>query len=136
MLAAVDAGPGRSVVVGHSAACTLVWMAADARPERVAKVVLIGGVPAVDGDTYADFFEVDAGVVPFPGWEPFDGADAADLDEQARRDFAAAAGVGTIVLACVSDSMSRPIPTTRVGWPPRSAGCGWPSSVTSARRWR
>ncbi|WFE30739.1 alpha/beta fold hydrolase [Solwaraspora sp. WMMD791] len=91
VLAAVDAGPGRSIVVGHSAACTLAWMAADARPERVARVVLIGGVPAVDGDTYADFFEVRDGVVPFPGWEPFDGADAADLDEQARRDFAAAA---------------------------------------------
>ncbi|MDG4767991.1 alpha/beta hydrolase [Solwaraspora sp. WMMD406] len=91
VLAAVDAAPGRSVVVGHSAACSLAWMAADARPERVAKVVLIGGVPAVDGDTYADFFEVDGGVVPFPGWEPFEGADAADLDEQARRDFAAAA---------------------------------------------
>ncbi|MFY1695947.1 MULTISPECIES: alpha/beta fold hydrolase [unclassified Solwaraspora] len=91
VLAAVDAAPGRSIVVGHSAACSLAWMAADARPDRVAKVVLIGGVPAVDGDTYANFFEVRDGVMPFPGWEPFDGADAADLDEQARRDFAAAA---------------------------------------------
>jgi pimeloyl-ACP methyl ester carboxylesterase len=29
--------------------------------------------------------------MPFPGWEPFEGADSADLDEEARRAFAAAA---------------------------------------------
>lgn len=91
VVAVVDSGPGRSVVVGHSAACTLAWMAADARPDRVAKVVLIGGVPAGDGRPYADFFEISDGVMPFPGWRPFDGADAADLDEQARQAFAAAA---------------------------------------------
>ncbi|RKN50521.1 alpha/beta fold hydrolase [Micromonospora endolithica] len=91
VLTAVDAGPGRSVVVGHSAACTLAWMAADARPERVAKVVLIGGFPSGDGQPYADFFEIDDGVMPFPGWGPFAGADAADLDEPARQAFAAAA---------------------------------------------
>ncbi|MER7443912.1 alpha/beta fold hydrolase [Micromonospora avicenniae] len=90
VLAAVDAGRGRSVVVGHSAACSLAWMAADARPDRVAKVVLIGGFPSNDGQPYADFFEITDGVVPFPGWGPFEGADAADLDEQARRAFEAA----------------------------------------------
>ncbi|MEH0933948.1 alpha/beta fold hydrolase [Micromonospora psammae] len=91
VLAAVDAGLGRSVVVGHSAACTLAWMAADARPGRVAKVVLIGGFPSSDGQPYADFFEITDGVMPFPGWDPFEGADAADLDEQERRAFEAAA---------------------------------------------
>ncbi|RKN26169.1 alpha/beta fold hydrolase [Micromonospora musae] len=91
VLAAVDAGPGRSVVVGHSAAGTLAWMAADARPERVVKVVLIGGFPTGDGQPYADFFEITDGVMPFPGWGPFEGADAADLDESARRAFEAAA---------------------------------------------
>lgn len=91
VLAVVDSGPGRSVVVGHSAACTLAWMAADARPERVATVVLIGGFPCTDRQPYADFFEFSDGAMPFPGWEPFDGADAADLDAQARQDFLAAA---------------------------------------------
>jgi pimeloyl-ACP methyl ester carboxylesterase len=78
-------------VVGHSAACTLAWLAADARPEKVAKVALIGGFPSADGQPYADFFEVKDGVMPFPGWGPFEGADSADLDEEARRAFAAAA---------------------------------------------
>jgi pimeloyl-ACP methyl ester carboxylesterase len=91
VLAAVDAAPGTPMVVGHSAACTLAWLAADARPEKVAKVVLIGGFPSADGEHYADFFEVTDGVMPFPGWEPFEGADSADLDEEARRAFESAA---------------------------------------------
>ncbi|MFI5895186.1 alpha/beta fold hydrolase [Actinoplanes sp. NPDC051513] len=90
-VAAVDAGPGASVVVGHSVACALAWLAADARPERVSKVVMIGGFPSADGDAYASFFPVENGVMPFPGWEPFEGADAADLDEQARKSFSEAA---------------------------------------------
>ena len=91
VLAAVDASPAKPLVVGHSAACTLAWLAADARPEKVAKVALIGGFPTADGQAYADFFEVQDGVMPFPGWDPFEGADSADLDEEARRAFAAAA---------------------------------------------
>jgi pimeloyl-ACP methyl ester carboxylesterase len=91
VLAAVDAASGKIMVVGHSAACGLAWIAADARPDRVAKVVLIGGFTNADGEPYADFFEVKDGVMPFPGWDPFEGPDAADLDEEARRSFAAAA---------------------------------------------
>ncbi|MEQ6024990.1 alpha/beta hydrolase [Streptomyces salinarius] len=91
VLAAVDAAPGKPMVVGHSAACALAWLAADRRPERLARVALIGGVPTPDGQPYADFFEVGDGVMPFPGWEPFQGPDAADLDEAARREMAAAA---------------------------------------------
>ena len=78
----------RPMVVGHSAACTLAWMAADRRPEQVSMVALIGGFPAADGDTYADFFETVDGVMAFPGWGPFEGADSADLDETARNEIA------------------------------------------------
>jgi pimeloyl-ACP methyl ester carboxylesterase len=91
VVAAVDAASGRPLVVGHSAACTLAWLAADARPDRVAKVALIGGFPAAAGQPYADFFEVTDGVMPFPGWAPFAGPDSADLDEAARSRFASAA---------------------------------------------
>jgi pimeloyl-ACP methyl ester carboxylesterase len=91
VLAAVDSASGQPVVVGHSAACTLAWLAADARPEKVAGVVLIGGWPSGDGESYADFFETAEGFTPFPGWGPFEGPDAADLDEDARQSFAAAA---------------------------------------------
>src|SRR3954454_14442474 len=50
VLAAVDIADGTPLVVGHSAACTLAWRAADARPGAVAGVVLIGGFPSADGD--------------------------------------------------------------------------------------
>jgi len=91
VLAAVDSASGRPMVVGHSAACTLAWLAADARPEKVAKVVLIGGVPTGDGKPYASFFELRDGVMPFPGWAPFEGPDSVDLDDEARRAIADAA---------------------------------------------
>lgn len=87
VLAAVDMA-ARPVVVGHSAACTLAWIVADQRPDTIQSVVLIGGFPAGDGDTYADFFEPIGGLMGFPGWEPFDGPDSADLDESMRNDLA------------------------------------------------
>lgn len=91
VLEAVDAAADDVIVVGHSAACTLAWLAADRRPEKVAEVVLIGGFPSADGEAYAAFFEMVDGVMPFPGWEPFEGPDAADLDEDARSRISAAA---------------------------------------------
>lgn len=78
----------RPIVVGHSAACTLVWMVADQRPEAIESVVLVGGFPSQAGDSYADFFPVVDGVMAFPGWGPFEGPDSADLS-QAERDLIA-----------------------------------------------
>jgi pimeloyl-ACP methyl ester carboxylesterase len=91
VLAAVDSASGKPMVVGHSAAATLAWLAADARPEQIATAVLIGGFPSADGQAYADFFELKDGVMPFPGWGPFEGPDSADLDEETKRTFASAA---------------------------------------------
>jgi pimeloyl-ACP methyl ester carboxylesterase len=91
VLAAIDASPGKPLVVGHSAACTLAWLAADARPEKVAKAAFIGGFPSSGGQPYFGGFETTDGVLPFPGWGPFEGPDSADLDEATRRRIAAAA---------------------------------------------
>jgi pimeloyl-ACP methyl ester carboxylesterase len=90
VLAAVDSAAGPVLVVGHSAASTLAWLAVDARPEKVAGVALIGGWPKSDGELYADFFETVDGRMPFPGWGPFEGPDSADLDDHARQRFEAA----------------------------------------------
>jgi pimeloyl-ACP methyl ester carboxylesterase len=88
VLAAVDAAE-RPLVVGHSAASTLAWIAADQRPDAVARVVMVGGFPAADDATYADFFDIVDGAMPFPGWEPFAGPDSVDLDEAQRAQIAA-----------------------------------------------
>jgi len=82
--AAVDAADGPTLVVGHSAACALAWVAADARPDKVARVALIGGMPNSDGETYFGALEPVVGVVPFPGWEPFAGPDSDDMSTELK----------------------------------------------------
>jgi pimeloyl-ACP methyl ester carboxylesterase len=91
VVAAVDAAAGRPMVVGHSAACNLAWLAADARPAKISKVAFIGGFPSSDGQTYFDALPVQDGAMPFPGWGEFEGPDSADLDGATKQAFAAAA---------------------------------------------
>jgi pimeloyl-ACP methyl ester carboxylesterase len=91
VLAAVDAAAGRPMVVGHSAACNLAWIAADARVGKISKVALIGGFPSSDGEPYFSGFPVQDGAMAFPGWSEFEGPDSADLDDAARQAFASAA---------------------------------------------
>lgn len=103
VLAAVDSAAGRPMVVGHSAASSLAWLAVDARPGKIGKAAFIGGWPASDGKPYFDGLPVKDGAVPFPGKDEFEGPDSADLGGAARRAFAEAAipvpeGVTTAVV--------------------------------------
>jgi pimeloyl-ACP methyl ester carboxylesterase len=91
VIAAVDSAAARPMVVGHSAACSLAWIAADARPGKISKVVLIGGFPSVDGSLYFDQLPIEDGAMAFPGWSAFEGPDSADLDDAAKQAFAATA---------------------------------------------
>lgn len=118
VVSAVDAATGRPVVVGHSAACTLAWLAADARPDTIDQVVLVGGFPAADGRPYAPFFPIIDGAMPFPGWAAFEGPDSVDLDDAAKGAFTAAAipvpeGVATGVVRLV-DERRRRVPVVLV----------------------
>ena len=78
-------------MVGHSAACSLAWLAADARSGKISKVALIGGFPSSDGKPYFDSLPVQNGALRFPGWNEFEGPDSADLDDAAKRAIALAA---------------------------------------------
>ena len=91
VIAAVDAAAGRPMVVGHSAACSLAWIAADARAGKISKVSLIGGFPCSDGEPYFSGLPIQDGAMAFPGWSEFEGPDSADLDDGARRAFASGA---------------------------------------------
>ncbi len=91
VIAAVDAAAGRPMVVGHSAACSLAWIAADARAGKVSKVALIGGWPSSDGQPYFSGLPIKDGAIPFPGWSEFEGPDSVDLDDAAKQAFASAA---------------------------------------------
>lgn len=80
---AVDALPGTCVVVGHSGGGNVAWGVADARPDRVARVVFVDTVPPPSGSNISEF-EVRDGVIPFPGWDFFPEEDVHDIDEATR----------------------------------------------------
>lgn len=85
VVAAVDAADGKPMVVGHSAASSLAWLAADARPGKVSKVAMIGGFPAADGQAYFDSSVAADSSLPFLGWDEFEGPDSADLDDDTKQ---------------------------------------------------
>ncbi|CAN7302650.1 alpha/beta hydrolase [Microbacterium maritypicum] len=80
---AVDALQGEIVVVGHSGGGNVAWGVADARPERLKRVVFVDTVPPPAGSGISEFEIVD-GVVPFPGWGFFPDEDVSDLDDATR----------------------------------------------------
>jgi pimeloyl-ACP methyl ester carboxylesterase/uncharacterized damage-inducible protein DinB len=85
---AIDAIPGgKVVIVGHSAGSGIAWAAVDARPERVARAILVGGFPAPDGGALADPFPAANGEVPLPDFAEFDDADLVGLDDAGRARF-------------------------------------------------
>jgi pimeloyl-ACP methyl ester carboxylesterase len=84
----IDAAPGLVVLVGHSGGGNVVYGAADARPERVARIIFVDTFPPGDGGSIWEFPIVD-GVIPFPGWDFFDEPEIADLDEATRERAAA-----------------------------------------------
>lgn len=86
---AIDACAGSVLLVGHSAGSGLAWAAADARVDRVAGLVLIGGFPIGDGQLLADGFAASGSLVPFPGWDAFDVAEVCDLDAGLRAELEA-----------------------------------------------
>lgn len=69
---------------------SLAWLAADVRPNKINKVALIGG-PSPDGKLYADSFPTQEGAMAFPGWDPFEGPDSAELDDATKQAIASAA---------------------------------------------
>lgn len=78
---------GRVLLVGHSAGAAIAYAAVDARPERIAGAVLVGGFPTGDGDALVTGFAAERGEIPLPPWTDFDAADVEGLDEAARRRF-------------------------------------------------
>jgi pimeloyl-ACP methyl ester carboxylesterase len=83
----IDAADGPVLLVGHSAGAGIASAALDARPDRVARAVYIGGFPAADGEPLMAGFAVEGGDLPMPDWSEFDDADLTDLDDAARARF-------------------------------------------------
>lgn len=84
---AVDSAAAPALVVGHSASGTLAYCAADARPDKVARLVYIGGFPAPDGQQFMTGLPTEGDDAPFPGWATFEGPDSADIDEATKAEM-------------------------------------------------
>lgn len=84
VVAEIDRLGAAVALVGHSGGGNVVWGAADARPDRVARVIFVDTAPPPPNADISEFALVE-GVVPFPGWEFFDDQDVYDLDEQTRQ---------------------------------------------------
>lgn len=80
----LDPANGKVVLVGHSAGGALAHAAVDARPDRVARVVYVGGEPRGDDDGGPGPFVAENGEIPLPDWSFFDEEMVADLDEEQR----------------------------------------------------
>ncbi|HYI50264.1 MAG TPA: alpha/beta hydrolase [Microbacterium sp.] len=98
----IDATAGLVVLVGHSGGGNVVYGAADARPERIARIVFVDTFPPGDGGSIWEFPIVD-GVIPFPGWDFFEEPEIADLDEETRA--RAAAGTRSVPARVPTDPL-------------------------------
>lgn len=67
----LDGLDGPVVVVGHSGGGAVAHAVADARPDRVARVVYVDSGPLGEGGVVNDEFPVVDGVVPLPDWSAF-----------------------------------------------------------------
>ena len=88
VVAAIDATEGQVLLVGHSIGCAVAHAAVDARPDRVARVVHVGGFPASDGDAMLTGLPEENGEVRMPDWaEQGEVANVADFDAETLARF-------------------------------------------------
>src|SRR5260370_6119985 len=88
---AIDDAGGRVVLVGHSGGGPIAYAAADARPDRVARVVYVDAGPPGDGGAVMDEPPDAKGEIPLPDWSAFGEDDLPHLDENLRQAFRARA---------------------------------------------
>lgn len=83
VVAAVDEASGPVLLVGHSAGSGIGHAALDARPDRVARAVYIGGFPSPNGSPLLDGLPAENGEVAMPDWaEVGEEANVEDFDDE------------------------------------------------------
>lgn len=75
------------VLVGHSGGGAIAHAVADARPDRIARVIYVDCGPLGDGGVINDELPVASGEIPLPDWSEFGEEDLVDLDDSLREKF-------------------------------------------------
>ena len=75
------------VLVGHSGGGSIAHGVADARPDRIARIVYVDAGPPAHGEAINDELPVVDGEIPLPDWSVFEEADLVDLDDALREEF-------------------------------------------------
>ena len=83
----IDTASSGIVLVGHSGGGAVAYAAADARPDRISRVIYVESGPLGDGDCINDRIPAAGGDAPLPDWSFFDDADLVDLDDELRAAF-------------------------------------------------
>jgi pimeloyl-ACP methyl ester carboxylesterase len=87
----VDESEEPVVLVGHSGGGAIAHAVADARPDRVARVVYVDSGPLGDGECINNELPGNAKEIPLPPWSEFGEDDLLDLDDGLREAFRARA---------------------------------------------
>ncbi|WP_168627878.1 alpha/beta hydrolase [Cryobacterium sp. BB307] len=83
----LDASEGKVVLVGHSGGGAIAHAVADARPDRIERVVYVDAGPLGDGGVINDELPTEGVDLPLPAWEVFDDEDLVDLNDELRAMF-------------------------------------------------
>ena len=126
VVAVVDSLPDPVVLVGHSGGGAIAHAVADARPDRITRVVYVDAGPLGHGDVINDELPVVDGEIPLPDWSVFGDEDLVDLDDDLRERFRAMAipqpvGVATDKLV-LRDPRRYDVPVTVIA-------CEFPSEM-------
>jgi len=112
----LDPAVGKVVLVGHSGGGAIAHAAADARPDRVARVVYVDSTPLGEGGLINDELPAENGEVPLPDWSLFEDEDLIDLDDDLRAAFRERAIPTPVHVACdrqhLSDERRYDVPVT------------------------
>ncbi len=88
VVSAIEDADGPALLVGHSAGSGIGHAAVDARPDRVARAVYVGGFPTPDGSALLAGLPVQDGEVAMPDWADVgEEANVVDFDEASLAAF-------------------------------------------------
>jgi pimeloyl-ACP methyl ester carboxylesterase len=84
IVSAIDEADGPVLLVGHSVGAGLASAAVDARPDKVARAVYVGGFPIANGSALLPDLKAENGEVAMPDWvEIGEESNIVDFDAQA-----------------------------------------------------